>query len=207
MVTSLITRRLRALACTLPLFLAAAPHAAKAGEFELAVLEELNFARTNPVAYARDMMRQPASYAQGRSNTFANQDPAAFEEAIEFLHGQPRLPPLRTDTRLAAAARDHAASQGASGAVGHGGRRGDGPSQRLQRHGVFASMSAENISYGNLSPREVVQQLIIDAGVPSRGHRKNIFGRGYDAAGVACGQHRNWGGVCVIEFAGAIQER
>jgi uncharacterized protein YkwD len=207
MVTSLLTRRLRAFACALFLAFAVTPFAAHAGEFEVAVLEELNFARTNPVAYARDMMRQPAAYGGGRSDTFADQDPAAFEEAIEFLHRQPRLPPLRANTRLAAAARDHADSQGSSGSVGHGGRRGDGPAQRLQRHGVWASLSAENISYGSLSPREVVQQLIIDAGVPSRGHRKNIFGRGYDSAGVACGRHRNWGGMCVIEFAGAIQSR
>lgn len=205
------TRRLRAFACALPLLLAAAPPVAQAGaqagDFELAVLQELNFARTDPVAYARDMMRQPAAYGGGRFDTFADQDPEAFEEAVEFLHRQPRLPPLRVDTRLAAAARDHAGAQGASGAVGHNGRRGEGPSQRLQRHGVWAGLSAENISYGDLSPREVVQQLIVDAGVPGRGHRKNIFGRGYDSAGVACGGHRSWGGVCVIEFAGAIQAR
>lgn len=197
----------RVLPLAMGLFLATSASGALAGDLEEAVLDEINFARTQPAAFARDMMRRPAAYSGGYYDSLADQDPDAFEEALDFLMRQAPLPPLRRDTRLAAAAREHAAGQGASGGLGHGGRGGEGPSRRMQRHGVWAGLSAENISYGYRTPREVVQQLIIDSGVPGRGHRKNIFGRGYQAAGVACGRHRGYGSMCVIDFAGAIVQR
>jgi uncharacterized protein YkwD len=68
-------------------------------------------------------------------------------------------------------------------------------------------MSAETISYGYASAREVVAQLIVDSRVPGRGHRKTIFGAGYSLAGVACGSHSTYGAMCVIDFAGALAPR
>jgi len=160
-----------------------------------AVLDEMNFARARPAEYARELRRELR-----RSD-----DPAAVEEAIDFLERQAALPPLRADRRIAAAARQHAQAQGARGDVGHGAAGGLG--QRLRGQGVWAGLSAENISYGHDDPRDVVRQLIIDSGVPGRGHRRNIFATGYQFAGVACGPHRAWGHMCVIDFAGALPPR
>ena len=52
-----------------------------------------------------------------------------------------------------------------------------------------------------------MRQLIVDSGVPNRGHRLNIFSRGYQAAGVGCARHSVYGAMCVIDFAGAIVQR
>lgn len=183
----------------------AAPVAAS--DFEESVLAELNFARAQPREYARQMMREPVSHGQTGYADLREQDPDAFEEAIDFMMRQPPLPPLRHDPRLGAAAREHAASQGPRGDIGHVGPGGQTLGQRLQRHGVAAGLAAENISYGYGTPREVVLQLIVDSGVPDRGHRKNIFGRNYDVAGVACGRHRTYDSMCVIDFAGAMAKR
>ncbi len=60
----------------------------------------------------------------------------------------------------------------------------------------------ENISYGPDDGREVVLQLIIDDGVPDRGHRANIFSPGFRLAGVVCGPHPKFRTICVIDFAG-----
>ncbi|MFZ0267252.1 CAP domain-containing protein [Caulobacter sp.] len=176
------------------LLLALAP-AAQAARLDDAVLDELNFARARPAAYARELRRE-----LNRSD-----DPAAVEEAIDFLERQASLPPLESDRRVAAAARQHAQAQGARGDVGHGGAGGLG--QRLRGQGVWAGLSAENISYGFDDARDVVRQLIIDSGVPGRGHRRNIFASGYQLAGVACGPHRAYGSMCVIDFAGALAPR
>ena len=201
-----MARRVSAFCLGLCLFLNLGAAAARAGDLEVAVLDEINFARTNPAAYARDMMRQPASYGSGYAESFAEQDPAAFDEAIDFLMRQQPLAPLSDDARLDAAARDHAAAQGPTGAVGHD-SRGSGPAQRMRSRGVWAGLAAENISYGYRTPRQVVQQLIVDSGVPGRGHRQNLFGRNYQSAGVACGRHRAYGSMCVIDFAGAVVQR
>jgi uncharacterized protein YkwD len=200
--------RARVSALALGLVAAFCASAAVAGPLEDDVLDELNFARTRPMEYARSVLRAPASYDRyERRGGPGDEDPAAFDEAIDFLMSQRPLPPLKRDPRLASAARDHAAGQGPRGGLGHGGPAGEGPGRRMQQHGIWAGLSAENISYGYREPRDVVLQLIIDSGVPGRGHRKNIFGRSYQAAGVACGGHRTYGAMCVIDFAGAIVER
>lgn len=171
------------------------PLSAQAARLDEAVLDELNFARARPAEYARELRRE-----LNRSD-----DPAAVEEAIDFLERQASLPPLESDRRVAAAARQHAQAQGARGDVGHGAAGGLG--QRLRGQGVWAGLSAENISYGFDDARDVVRQLIIDSGVPGRGHRRNIFASGYQLAGVACGPHRAYGAMCVIDFAGALVPR
>lgn len=190
------------------LLLAASAAPAGAAVFEDGVLAELNFARTRPKDYARQVLREPAAY--GSPSRFADVrqlDPRAVEEALDFLMRQPPLPPLRADDRIAAAAREHTRSQGRRGELGHNGPSGQTPGQRLQRQGVWAGVVAENIAYGYSTPREVVMQLIVDSGVPGRGHRRNIFAPGFDAAGVACGPHRTYDTMCVIDFAGAVAER
>jgi uncharacterized protein YkwD len=173
----------------------ALPLVAQAARLDDAVLDELNFARARPAEYARELRR----------DLHRSDDPAAVEEAIRFLERQDALPPLEADRRIAAAARQHAQAQGARGDVGHGAAGGLG--QRLRGQGVWAGLSAENISYGFDDPRDIVRQLIVDSGVPGRGHRRNIFAAGYQLAGVACGPHRAYGAMCVIDFAGALPPR
>jgi hypothetical protein len=48
--------------------------------------------------------------------------------------------------------------------------------------------------------------LIIDSGVASRGHRRNIFHPDLAVVGVACGPHRDYGAMCVMDFAGPPPE-
>jgi uncharacterized protein YkwD len=171
---------------------------------DAAVLAEVNYARAHPADYARSLERAAERGGpEGYSET-GNEDGEAMSEAIGFLMRQHPLPPLKPSEGLAAAARAHAISQGRTYEVGHTSPNGAGFSQRLHAHGVFAGLAAEDISYGYLDPREVVRQLIVDSGVPDRGHRQNIFGAHYSQAGVSCAPHRQYGSMCVIDFAGAF---
>lgn len=205
--------RARTLACLAVLaahLSLSAPTAARAGGYEDAVLDEINSARANPQAYARKLRRmqvQDASYGDsyGYGGGMAQEDPYAVADAIDFLMRQTPLPPLAVDERLAAAARSHVTRQGVRGEVGHGGPGALG--RRLQAQGLWAGLEAESISYGQRTPAEVVRQLVVDSGVPSRGHRKDLFGAAYQAAGVACGGHAEYGAMCVIDYAGAIVRR
>jgi uncharacterized protein YkwD len=201
MVGALLLRAGGGLAC---LLLLCAPLAgAHERSLDDGVLYELNLARTQPQAYARALR---AAANQTRASG-AYDDPRAFEEAVDFLMRQPALPPLGSDSALEGSALAHADYQGARGGFGHEGPGGESLDQRLHRHGAFAMMMAEDISYGYANPREVVLQLIVDSGVPSRGHRANIFNPVFREAGVACGPHRLYGAMCVVDFAGKMVRR
>jgi hypothetical protein len=181
------------------LLLTASAHAAGGG-LERSVLDEINFARTEPQAYGRLLARD--AYASPAAS-----DPAALREALDFLARQAPEPPLQPNTVLASAALSHADFQARSGAIGHSGPGGETLGERLRSHGAFAMLMGENIAYGYGDARRVVQQLIVDSGVPGRGHRANIFTAAYREAGVGCGPHPTYRVMCVIDFSGSMMRR
>lgn len=198
---------MRAAPCLALILTLAAAAPAAAGSFEDDVLAEINYARTNPANYARELRTAAAErqYGGGLASVgYADED--ALHEAVAFLQAQPPLPPLRHDEGLAAAAQAFVGAQSRRGDEGHD-RGPEALGSRLQRHGVYAGLTAESLSYGYDNPRDVVIQLVVDSGVPGRGHRKDIFRRAYQAAGIACGPHAVHGAMCVINYAGAFVQR
>jgi uncharacterized protein YkwD len=176
-------------------------------------LEEINLARKNPRGYAdflREFRRQfrGSSYLLPGTKTLVRtgEGKRGVDEAIRFLTRQKPLPPLAWSKGLAAAAAELADEEGESGAVGHFGKSSGGPKERIERQGEWRGTIAENIFYGPGDARQVVMNLIIDDGVPDRGHRKNIFSRAFARAGAACGTHPRFGTVCVMDFAGEFRE-
>lgn len=178
--------------------------AARAQSAQGDVVDEMNFARQQPGAYAQSLIGDAKAL---RIAAAQDDDAGAFDEAVVFLKRQPPLPPLRSDEALARAALAHAEFQGPEGSIGHGGPNDESFDERLHRYGVWAGAMAENISYGFRDPREVVRQLIVDSGVPDRGHRENIFNPEFRVAGAACAPHKVYGSMCVIDFIDAPLRR
>jgi uncharacterized protein YkwD len=46
----------------------------------------------------------------------------------------------------------------------------------------------------------------VDDGVPSRGHRKNIYDAQFLVIGVATGKHPGIRTICVMDFTGGYEE-
>ncbi len=176
-----------------------------AAGLDRSVLDEINFARSHPFQYAVRLRQSLAGeHAGARYASVTDADPDAVDDALAFLARQPPLAPLSQDDRLAASAQDHIRAQGPTGEIGHDEAGGVSFGARLKRHGVWAGLSAENISYGYDKAPDVVRQLIIDSGIASRAHRKNIFDPTLSLAGVSCGAQSAYGAMCVIDFAGAL---
>jgi len=204
---------MRLLSSTIFLLLAlaasAAPAPAQDQDIARQILAEINLARTAPRTYA-GYLREFRGLFRGKyfvlpgddTRMMTNEGVKAVDEAIKALSRQKPLPPLAWSDGLAAAAAELTAAQGTSGATGHGGDIRD----RIDRHGKWNRQIGENIGYGPTKARNMVMQLIVDDGVPDRGHRKNTFDPVYHSAGVACGPHPGFGHMCVIDFADRFRE-
>jgi uncharacterized protein YkwD len=177
-------------------FLLAMPLALRADEAGRRILAEVNFARTQPQAYAQIL----AEHASARHS-------GAVSEAVRFLEKAAPLPPLTYSPGLAQAALSHVNDQGASGQTGHRGSDGSRCFHRISRYGQWLEAIGENISYGRGGSRSTVIRLIVDEGVRDRGHRLNLFSRTFHVAGIAVGPHARYGAMCVMDFAGGFVER
>mgnify|MGYP003375288245 FL=1 len=194
-------------AAALVLGLGAVTATATPSRFETGVLAELNRFRSDPAGYT-DVLRDYRDRFDGRLliadndseiHIMTNEGVAAVDEAIRDLRSEKPLARLQQSELLARAAADHVAVQSQSGAVGHY-TRGSGPGERMKARGGGPYVN-EVITYGHHSPAGVVHQLLIDDGVPDRGHRHSLLRPTHRYAGVACGPHRVHRTMCVTLMA------
>ncbi len=177
---------------------------------ESAVLEELNLAREKPAEYAayledyRRNYKGPAVVLVDGRKFRTTEGVAAVDEAIAFLKTVSPAPALTASASLAQAAQDHARDIGSRGTIGHTGSDGSRPEARMARYARVGNASGEAIAFGPISPRSIVIQLIVDDGVPDRGHRTTVFNPRYRVAGIALGPHTAHDAVCVITFADRV---
>jgi hypothetical protein len=102
--------------------------------------------------------------------------------------------PLMPDWNMFGLAECWANESGEKGIVGH---------DRITCKGGF---SAENCSYGYSGALDIVMQLLIDHGVESLGHRRNMMNPGYKGLGVAIRPHAGYRFCAVQDFSSSNDE-
>jgi len=180
---------------------------------ENAVIDEIYMARKAPKDYS-SLLEQYKKYFDNKLLKLPGETPiltkegvGAVVEAIRFLHSMKSIYPLTPSKGMSLAAKDHVNDLVLSGASQHVGSDNSQPWDRVKRYGTWQKVIGEMISLGHDGARDIVMSLIIDDGVPHRGHRKNIFNPDFRFIGVACGEHPDHRTICVITLAGGYIDR
>ncbi|MFA9391085.1 MAG: CAP domain-containing protein [Prolixibacteraceae bacterium] len=183
-------------------------------EVEKDVILELNKVRFNPAVYAELSMKWMEVYYSGdllkipgKEVYKTNEGKAALLECIEELKKASPAPILKPSKGMTKACELLVYDQSSTGKTGHRGSGNSTPSDRAANFGQFMGNYAENIHYGDCEATFVVISLLIDDGVKSRGHRKNILDKSFNYTGVAIGDHKEYGQLCVNTFATAFTEK
>lgn len=185
----------------------------KLSDIEKGIVRETNLARTDPKGYARKVekyltyYRGSLLYLPGKIPIRTREGAGAVREAIRFLKRQSPVGALQPSKGMCLAARDHVRDTGPKGKTGHYGSDRSSPFDRLRRYGKILRTAGENIGYGLDRPEWMVIQLIVDDGVRSRGHRKNLFKKRYRYIGVAYGPHRVYRTMNVSVYAAGFIEK
>jgi uncharacterized protein YkwD len=179
-------------------------------ESEYELLNEINQVRANPQVYA-DYLEKLKPLFNGKQYSAAGRIPLmteegwfAVDEAIKFLRATKPAGPLNPSRGLGLAALAHVKDQSGNGMTGHRGANSSMIEDRVKPFGNWQGDIGENIAYGNDSARERILTWLIDDGVPSRGHRLRLMSSNYKVAGVSCGGHPEYGGMCVLTLAGGF---
>ena len=91
----------------------------------------------------------------------------------------------------------HAKISGKNGTVGH-----QRFNERFKPVMKKYNRVAENCGYGYDDAVEIVLELLIDQGISSLGHRKNILNPIYNSIGVSIQDHKDYRTNCVMDFGG-----
>ncbi|MBI5016326.1 MAG: CAP domain-containing protein [Deltaproteobacteria bacterium] len=179
---------------------------------EKEVITEINMVRTDPVSYVKHYLEPLRLYYHDRLLQYpgagaisTSEGIRALEECIRDIKRAKPVRPLSPKRGLTFAARDQAKDQAGTGAFGHAGSDGSSVTTRLTRYGRWNISAGENIYYGNGDARRIVTALLVDDGIPSRGHRNNLLDTDFNFVGVAVGPHREYGNMCVMDFAGSYE--
>ena len=177
-------------------------------DVEKDVILELNMVRSNPKKYAELYIQPMLKYFNGnrysepgKTTIITQEGSVSVQECIEELSQAASIGILTLEKGLYLAAKDHAEDQGKTGQRGHEGSDGSSVRDRVNRYGSGANSLAETISYGKNTGRSIVIQLLVDDGVPSRGHRTIIMNGNYTLVGSSVGTHPNYGYLCVTDYA------
>lgn len=181
-------------------------------ELEQSVLDELNKVRTDPKSYIPYLEEykklfkgKNVDYPRAMMMTF--EGTSAVNEAIKFLNKSSKLEPLTFSNGLTKPARVQLDDLLENYSLGHIGKDGSNLPKRVARFGRVTKLFGENITNLFSIPRDIVMQMIIDDGVKSRLHRKNLFNKAFKQVGIAHGIGKNNDPITIFVFADNFIEK
>jgi len=181
-------------------------------ELRQSIFNEHNRIRADPQSYVEILENQikffkgDILYRPGEVPIQTNEGVKAYEQAIEFLKQKTPVPVLTYDERLSRACADHVADIGPKGLLTHESSDGKNVSDRIEKYAEWEGACSENIDFGAKTAIDVIVCLVVDDGVPNRGHRRNLFNPDVKYIGIGCGVHREFEVVSIIDYVGGLRD-
>ena len=141
------------------------------------------------------MIAQP-----GKPRIRSFEGPASVQEAINFLNSAQPVPKLKWCQALAEAARYHVEDIGPAGLIGHISTDGKNPSERAKLFGKGGIAECCDTGPQKTGLEQMVR-FIVDAGVPSRGHRYGVLDPDSKQTGIFTGYHKTDGTMTCIDYS------
>lgn len=182
-------------------------------EIENDFFNHINLLRSDPVSFIPHLenlakqFKNDILYRPGEIPLQTSEGTAAIDECIDFLKSVETASNFTRVEQLDKAARDHAKDIGAKGLVSHDGSDGSNVSDRIERYCEWEGTCAENLDFGSKTGLNCLLSLIIDDGVPSRGHRKNVFNPNCKVIGIAANAHKEYEVCLVVDFCGGVRDK
>jgi len=160
---------------------------------EMAMLKEINLMRDNPRGYVRYVRQYISDFKRaGWDQATTREEVETAEELIKELQRRLPLSTLKPHRELQEVAKRHGEDLKRIGKVQHRGSDGSQPWDRITK-GTDLSDGNENLVGGGTSVRESVIMLLVDSGIPNRGHRRTLLDPRWEYA--ACSKAGNIGGM------------
>lgn len=175
---------------------------------------ELNKFRSNPSSFVAILesliphYKEKLLYRPGEIPLVTSEGIAALNEAIESIKDLTEpLPALEVSEHLNNAARAHCNDIGFKGISSHEGTDGSSVMDRIERFCEWGGCILENLDFGSRTGLSSLVSLIVDDGIPSRGHRLNLLNKDARYIGVAAGFHREYQTCVVSDYSGSIRDK
>jgi hypothetical protein len=180
-------------------------------KFKKEVAQQHSIIRKNPKAYI-PIIEKHMTYLKGniiykpgkKIGIKTKEGISAYLECIEFLKNQSPIAELIYDEEVSKAAQDHADDIGPSGVCDHKGTDDSTVDSRIERYVDWGGSVCENLDFGAETPEEVILSLIIEDGVPDRGHRTTIFQPNIKYIGVGVSEHSVYKLCTIIDYVVSI---
>lgn len=158
-------------------------------EEEKAVVFYCNLVRIDPLLFKNTFMKHYID-STGISERYV-------KSLLKTLENLPRMPVLYPSASLYSIAKTHATNYGKQGKTGHGDFN-----KRFEKYFTNCECEvAENCYYGVTNAFNMVMELLIDEGVSSLSHRKNMLAPDYRTIGVSISPHKLYEKNCVMDFS------
>lgn len=169
--------------------------------FNQQLLDEINYVRTNPRRYSKklskyiDYFKDKVLYLPGTNAGIQTEEGAdAYKQAIDSLVKESRREPLNPSKGLCKVA-ENLLSEAQKDADNVGNISVE---KLLKKFGTVKGSLSRIFEFGGETPEQIVVNLIVSDGDPSRSQRESLLNAEVKQVGLASGKHEDFGHCTVI---------